>query len=398
MRGWGDLTDEEKVAAAGDFLHGVKYKELHAKYQIGKRHYACFDRKVRAGRRWMQMVSKQPQAATPIDLAELKKLIKNKPTPLSTLSAVFDRSEETVRKAVDVLIHGEHLNVVYQRRQVLLDTKNPPRYKAALTALYDQPAMNIRIAVASDIHAGSAEQQITAVGTFIKDAYEQGVRDVFVPGDVCAGCNVYRGQVYDLFAHGASQQVRVADFTLPQMDGMRYHVIGGNHDYSFTKADGSDAIRRLCARREDMNYYGYDVGDVALTANCIVRMWHPSGGVPYAKSYRLQKAMEQYNHDPRIKLVLAGHLHIALGPVKEGHLYGMQCGCFEGQTNYLARKGLFPSVGGWVIDMGIGEDGNLKRLQTEWLDYPAITGDHRNYPGIEFAPNETRETLYEWIA
>ena len=192
--------------------------------------------------------------------------------------------------------------------------------------------------------------------------------------------------------------MRVADFSLARMDGLRYHVIGGNHDYSFTKANGTDPVRKLCDMRDDMVYYGYDVGDVALTADCVVRMWHPSGGVPYAKSYRLQKAMAQYGHDPRVKLVLAGHLHVALGPVKEGGMYGLQCGCFEGQTNYLARKGLFPAVGGWIIDLSIQEDGAIKRLQTEWLDYEPLSEDYRNYPGIELVPEDKTETVYQWVA
>ena len=397
MRGWANLTDEEKMSAAAAFHEGISYEELHKRHRISKRCHDTFDRYAREGARWMTLLAQEPQAATEIDLDELQRIIKNHLTPISDLSKHFDRSTDTVQKALDVLKHGRHLNIVTHHNLVVLDTKNPPRFYGKLMSVYDQPAMDIKIAVASDIHAGSDQQQITALGSFLKTAYDEGARDVFVPGDVTAGNNMYRGQMHDLFALWSKPQVRVADYSLPRFPGLRYYVIGGNHDYSYVRDDGGDVVRELCDKRADMSDCGYDVGDVALTDNCIVRMWHPSGGVPYAKSYRLQKAMEQYSHDPRVKLVLAGHLHISLGPVKEGHMYGLQCGCFEGQTNYLRRKGLFPAVGGWIIDMSIREDGEISRIRTEWLEYETIENDYRNYPGIQRGEEtEVVEPAYEW--
>lgn len=343
-----------------------------------------------------------------LDLERLQLAIRNTPTALWDLSRQFDRSEATIREALETLRGAQHLNIVERAGKVLLDTKAPPRFQQQLQALYQQRTMEITIAVASDIHAGSGAQQLTALGTFLRTAYDRGVRDVFVPGDITAGHNVYRGQVYDQFATGGSPQIRIADFALPAMPGLTYHVIGGNHDYSFIKASGFDVVRELCDRRDDMCYYGYDIGDVPLLENFVVRMWHPSGGVPYAASYRLQKGMEQFAYselvqaveeraDPRLRLVLSGHLHIMLGPLKLGTIYGLQSGCFEGQTNYLKRKGLFPAVGGWIIHLSIAENGMIRRLQPEWLDYRAIEGDWRNYPGIGEAQEETRERLYEWV-
>jgi len=119
-------------------------------------------------------------------------------------------------------------------------------------------------------------------------------------------------------------------------------------------------------------------------------MWHPSGGVPYALSYRLQKGIEQIafgeltkivrgvKERPTIRFVLAGHLHVQVQAMF-GSIFGCQAGCFEGQSPYLKRKGLVPQVGGYVIQAILGKNGLLKNFEAKFYIFEEVENDYRNY-------------------
>ena len=58
---------------------------------------------------------------------------------------------------------------------------------------------------------------------------------------------------------------------------------------------------------------------------------------------------------------------------------GAQCGSFEGQTNYLKRKGLVPSIGGWIVKATLGLNGLLKNFEAKYYIFNEIEDDYRNY-------------------
>jgi hypothetical protein len=135
-------------------------------------------------------------------------------------------------------------------------------------------------------------------------------------------------------------------------------------------------------------------------------MIHPSGGVPYAISYRLQKTVEQIAYSelsgiaygskerPSIRFVLSGHLHIQMQAMF-GSILGLQAGCFEGQTNYLKRKGLFPSIGGWIIKASLGKNGLLKNFEAKFYIFEEIIDDWENYHHTVDEETEIGKPLFE---
>jgi hypothetical protein len=103
-------------------------------------------------------------------------------------------------------------------------------------------------------------------------------------------------------------------------------------------------------------------------------------------SYRLQKGIEQMAYEelknisrsvkdtPTLRFVLCGHLHIQLQAMF-GSIFGMQCGCFEGTTDYLKKKGVFPSVGGWIVKASLGRNGLLNNFDAKFYMYDEIEDD-----------------------
>jgi UDP-2,3-diacylglucosamine pyrophosphatase LpxH len=255
---------------------------------------------------------------------------------------------------------------------------------------FDNPLEDREIifAVVSDPHFGSKACQITALNTFCDIARKKGIKHIFMPGDITAGYGVYSGQTFDLYAVTSGEQEASVILNLPH--GFKWYAIGGNHDNSFIKSNGHNVLLSIQHAREDFHYVGFDQADVPILPGVEVKMWHPSGGVPYAVSYRLQKGIEQIMTDeltqisrgvkdyPSVRYVLAGHLHIQMEAMF-GSIMGLQCGSFEGQTNYLKKKGLVPAIGGWIIRSELDKNGLFKNFSPKFYVFPDIKDDWKNY-------------------
>ena len=254
--------------------------------------------------------------------------------------------------------------------------------------------------VAGDFHFGSKSVQITPLNEFCELARKKSVKHMFIPGDIVAGYNVYPGQVFDLYAISSEEQEKSVVTNLPY--GFEWYALGGNHDYSFIRRGGGhNPLLTISSLREDFHYVGFDEADVPILPGVDLKMWHPSGGVPYSISYRLQKGVEQVAFDeltsivrgvksrPTIRFILSGHLHIQMQAMF-GSIFGTQCGCFEGQTNYLKRKGLVPHVGGYIIEALIGKNGLLKNFEAKFYIFEEVKDDWKNYKHSISEPKITK--------
>lgn len=247
----------------------------------------------------------------------------------------------------------------------------------------------ITFGVVSDPHFGSKSCQITALNEFAEIMKKKGVKHIFCPGDLVTGFEVYPGHIHDVYALSAQEQEETTLLNLPT--GFKWYVLGGNHDYSYIKRGGGyNIISVIASKRADVNYVGFDSVTIPILNNVDVLLAHPSGGVPYSVSYRLQKNIEQITiselqnvvrgvkEKPSIRFVLLGHLHIQMQALF-GSIWGAQCGTFEGQTNYLKRKGLIPAIGGYIIKATLGKNGLLKNFESKFYLFDEIEDDWKNY-------------------
>jgi len=250
--------------------------------------------------------------------------------------------------------------------------------------------------VASDLHFGSKHCQITALNTFCEICKKKGVKHMFSPGDVVAGYNVYPGQQFDVYALSAQEQESSVVTNLPT--GFEWYLLGGNHDYAFIKRGGGhNPVLSIASQREDCHYVGFDQAIIPILNGVDLSMWHPSGGVPYSVSYRLQKGVEQIAYSeltnivrgvkdkPTIRFILSGHLHIQMQALF-GSIFGCQCGTFEGQTNYLQRKNLVPNIGGYIIKAELGRNGLLRNFEAKFYVFEEVEDDWKNYRHSVISP------------
>lgn len=334
------------------------------------------------------------------DAKLVAQLLKDHPMSLHDLSEMLDRSESSVRAIVAGMREGG-FNIEEDRQKFVV-----PSSRAVLPIQpIEDPITRehtFTAAFPSDNHAGSKEEQITALLSFRRTAREMGARHFFHAGDICTGYHMYKGHNLDVYAPTMEGQLACAERTLAPEEDEEWYVLGGNHCFSWLKSGGADIVYQHCAKWENAHYLGFDEATVPLTDKVSIRLWHPTGGMPYASSYRLQKGMETLAFeellktvdDSRVKILVAGHLHIAL-EFPQGGVYGIHAGCFEGRTSLLKRLGKYPRVGGYIKTFYWNDSGNLTRVDSTWLPYEPIKDDYRRYPEIESIKEPERiETIY----
>lgn len=313
-----------------------------------------------------------------IKLLEYDKIIKIS-TLLSKLNCKKKELESSIincqRNGYEIILDGD---IVLLSNTNTRDSKN----------LSTLGSSDIIFGIVSDPHFGSKSCQLTALNEFSDIMRKKGVQHVFVPGDLVSGYDVYPGQIHDVYAITAKEQEDTTLRNLPL--GFNWYVLGGNHCYSFVKKAGYNIISSIANKRSDVHYLGFDVASIPILKNVDLMLVHPSGGVPYSISYRLQKNIEQITiselqnvvrgvkDKPSIRFVLLGHLHIQMQAMF-GSIWGAQCGTFEGQTNYLKRKGLIPSIGGWIVKATLGRNGLLKNFEAKFYIFDEIENDWKNY-------------------
>jgi len=232
----------------------------------------------------------------------------------------------------------------------------------------------VKMGVVSCSHLGSRNQQLTALESFYDRVVEEKIPVVLNAGDVSDGDgHVYRGQTYDIFIHGADRQRGYIIDNYPQRSGVKTYAISGNHDWSFWQRGGVDILDAVAAKRSDFVYLGamaakIDVGGVD------VYLAHGSGGGAYARSYKSQKRTEQFAPEQKPEVFLLGHYHSWNHMPMYRNVVVWMLGCFQSQTDYLKRLGLYPEIGGLILTIhkgtaGADRPGGFARVTSEIVPY-----------------------------
>lgn len=197
------------------------------------------------------------------------------------------------------------------------------------------PTNTFKFGVISCTHIGSKYQQMTHLTSFYEECERQGANLVLHCGDLVDGEKIYRGQEYELFLHGADAQVDYVINNYPKVNGIKTKVILGNHDESFWSNSGINVVKKICEKREDMEYLGDYLAYLQM-ANISVGIMHAGGGVAYARSYKPQKIVEQLSPEKKPHLMFIGHWHVACSIPRYRNVETFSLGAFQSQTPLLS--------------------------------------------------------------
>lgn len=251
--------------------------------------------------------------------------------------------------------------IVLKNKQFVLDKvpqyNTPFDYKIALNKV----SHVIEFAVVSDTHFASIHECSEELDFFYKLASEEyGIKTFFHCGDLVAGINMYRGQENELKCWGADNQVDHFLNKYPQVQGATTYFITGNHDLSFLNNSGKDIGVDIASQRDDLIYLGQYLCNVSLGPTKL-QLHHFDKAPSYAMSYPVQKTIEVTSDVDKPDLIFLGHLHQKLWLEQRG-IHAFLAGCFERQSLWLKRKKLYPSIGGFIIQVGL--DGDKVRTVT----------------------------------
>jgi predicted phosphodiesterase len=282
---------------------------------------------------------------------------------VETIADQLDCAPGKVRAALERLRIAGY-RVPEEKGEIILEPVNPDQnnvHREAIPAsLLDGDVL--RIGQISDTHLSSKEEALDELHLAYDVFEREGITTVLHSGDFTAGVGIYRTQAQDLKHHTFDDQVDYLEREYPRRPGITTKGIAGNHDIEgdFGKL-GANPVLALANRRDDIEYLGDFDAWLELPNGAWWHLLHGRGGMSYAYSYKAQKLVDGYPSGRKPAVLAPGHWHVSA--VLEAR--GVQVlfpACFEWKTNLLKRIGLTPSVGFWIIEATLGDDGSLVKF------------------------------------
>ena len=235
--------------------------------------------------------------------------------------------------------------------------------------IYEMPkGTDRRLMFVSDTHLGSKYDRLDILNYLYDRAQEEGIDTVFHVGDLTEGNYKNRpNHEYELRARGVEEQLEYVVNKYPCRDGIKTLFIGGNHDYTAIRLAGFDIGRAVSKERKDMIYLGQDVADVSY-GKTRIRLFHGNKGGAYAKSYKLQKYVEQLPTEEKPDILLMGHYHNSFY-MKYSDVHCFQVPALIDQTPYSRSLGLNNEKGAWLVDLTVNKDGSISTIKPELMDF-----------------------------
>jgi predicted phosphodiesterase len=267
-------------------------------------------------------------------------------------------------------LHQEGIDFRVDRGEVYVG-RNADSYNAEID-LPPSKKQRLLIGVVSDTHLGSSYEQLTALKDFYQQCEEAQVDFFIHAGDLVQGTpKMHRGMEHEVHLHSVDGQIEYAAEVYPKASVPTY-MITGNHDDSWTNESGINVVRRMAMLRDDIRYIGRDACYFSVGG---LRMYvvHPDGGSSYAKSYKAQKLMEALPEREGVQLAIIGHYH-TYGVFKIQNTVCVMQPCFQGQYPWLVRKGLYPTIGGQILELEY-DDTTITRFSHTLIEYDERSQD-----------------------
>lgn len=232
------------------------------------------------------------------------------------------------------LMNQQGYNIEYVNGEVLIMSA-PKKNQDVYEIPYNLE--HLRLLLISDTHLASKYDRLDILRYLYDKAENQGVRYILHSGDFTDGRSNRAEQVYELREPSYEGQVQYCVEKYPTFSGHTY-VIQGNHDDWWFKSAGSEIVKSIADKRDDIVYLGPDVADMKI-GKLRIRLFHGSGGGAYAKSYKLQKYLDSIPMEERPDILQTGHIHQSFY-MKQDSTHCFQTACLEDQTPYTRSKGL----------------------------------------------------------
>ena len=237
----------------------------------------------------------------------------------------------------------------------------------------------IRFGLLGDTQINSKYTQLTPLHNAYDMFQSEGITTVYHTGDLDEGEQMRRGHQYECYNQGADEHVAEIVRVYPKRDGITTEFIIGNHDQSMITHLSFDLGKAVASERKDMIYRGQSQAFINLTPNCLLELRHPGDGTAYAQSYKIQKMVEAMSGGEKPNILAVGHYHKS-EYLFYRNIHCFQTDCMQAQTPWMRGKGIAAALGSWIIEIRVGDDGQINRMKQEHFPvYRAIKDDYKNW-------------------
>lgn len=242
----------------------------------------------------------------------------------------------------------------------LVRLKTPPK----INDVYQVKASSshIPLLLISDTHLCSKYDRLDILRYLYAKADERGVKHILHSGDFTDGRSNRPEHIYELREPSYEGQVDYCVDKYPTFDGKTY-VISGNHDDWWYKSTGSEIVKAIANRRDDIVYLGSDVADMKI-GKLKVRLFHGKGGNAYAKSYKVQKYLDSIPLEERPHILQTGHIHQSFY-MKQDDTHCFQTSCLEDLTPFARSMGFANDKSVWWVDVEMNDKGQIQNITQE---------------------------------
>ena len=215
---------------------------------------------------------------------------------------------------------------------------------------------HLKLLLISDTHLCNKSDRLDILRYLYGKAEDLGIKTVLHSGDFTDGKSNRPEQAYELKELSYDGQVQYCVEKYPTFDGRTY-VIQGNHDNWWFKSNGSEIVKSIARQREDIIYLGPDIADLKI-GKTKIRLFHGTGGIAYAKSYKIQKYLDNIPLEERPDIFQTGHIHQAFY-FKQDKTHCLQTGCLEDLTPFTRSLGYNGEKSCWWLDINLDDNGNI---------------------------------------
>lgn len=235
----------------------------------------------------------------------------------------------------------------------------------------DSKRRNMKFGFTSDIHFASKFHLPKTLKEALKSLEGDGVKKVYISGDLTDGMEIYRGHRENLITDSVEGQTDIAAELFSEFPNLEFWGVAGNHDYSFTKKSGAKPLAMLEAKCDNFKNLGDLRADV-IYKGIKIRLLHGGSGRTYARSYPTQVYLrdlfggsEKRDIREMPDILLVGHYH-TLYNSKDHGIHVVQPGSFQdGDNEYCIRRGLTGPNGLYEIDIDY-KDGIVDEFRTSY--------------------------------
>lgn len=300
---------------------------------------------------------------------ELERLRDEKRTGVShaTIAKELGRTKTAVDRQVDRM---DKVGGVVVKHDVELPA---PRFgRLPLSVINSGDWLNFGLV--SDTHLCCQEQRLDALQCQYDLFASEGITTVFHGGNIVDGYipKINGASALETSIDGQCQYV-IDNY--PSRKGITTHFITGNDHEGWWQKEGFNFGAYLMflagnQGRTDLNYIGHVESDVEIHTgakkNPIIRIAHPGGGCPYARSYVAQKVTESYEGGEKPSVLILGHHHVS-NYLNERNIHVINLPGFQSQTIFGRTKRLRYEIGGAILQFKVNQaDGAITRCRVEF--------------------------------